>query len=103
MLGLSSVCSSEELQLNLSSEITKEKKELEKIKYYLLNGEERLASLYLSKLSYTQSALRPTIYRYLAIVSFIQENFEKTYEYLSLKELQEIPEFGKICLLKTLT
>jgi hypothetical protein len=103
MLGLSSVCSSEELQLNISSEITKEKKELEKSKYYLLNGEHRLASLYLSKLSYTHSVLRPTIYRYLAVLSFIEENFEKTYEYLSLKELQEIPEFGKICLLKTLT
>ncbi len=93
----------EEIQLNFSSEMRKEKKELEKIKYYLLNGELRLASVFLSNLSYTQSELRPTIYRYLAILSFIQEDFEKTYEYLSLKELQEIPEFGKICLLKTLT
>jgi tetratricopeptide (TPR) repeat protein len=95
--------SDEELDFYSSRDMREEKKKLKKIKYYLLNGELRLASEYLSKLSHSQSPLRPTIYRYLAILSFIEGNYEKTDEYLSIKELQNIPEFGKICLLKTLT
>jgi len=93
----------DELEGGLSSEFTKERKELEKIKYYLLNGEARLARAYLSKLQYIQSEMRPIVNRYLAILSFIEGDFQKSYEYLSLKELQKIPEFGKICVLKTLT
>lgn len=93
------------LELNkvLFSELDAQNQELKKVKYYLMNGEIRLASVFLSKLSYTQTKLRPIIYRYLAILSFIQSDFKKTHHYLSLPELQNIPQFGKICVLKVLT
>jgi hypothetical protein len=63
----------------------------------------RLARLYLSKIARTQGRLKPIIFRYLALLSFVDSDFEKTYEYLSIPELQRIPNFGKICILKTLS
>lgn len=92
-----------ELNRVLFSELDTQNQELKKVKYYLINGETRLASVYLFKLSYTQTKLRPIIFRYLAILSFIQSDFHKTHQYLSLPELQNIPHFGKICVLKVLT
>lgn len=93
----------EELNRVLFSDIKNQNNDLKKVKYYLINGKIRLAKIYLSKLAYTQTKLRPIIYRYLAILSFMEGDFQKSYEQLSLKELQKIPQFGKICLLKTLS
>ena len=77
--------------------------DLKKIKYLILNGQTRLAKNLLTNISFTDSKLRSTINRYLAILSFIDEDYQQTYDYLSIKELQNFPEFGKICVLKTLT
>lgn len=92
----------ESLNRVLFSELKIQNNDLKKVKYYLINGETRLAAVYLSKLAYTQTKLRPIIYRYLAILSFIQGDYHKTYSYLKFPELQNIPHYGKICLLKTL-
>lgn len=87
----------------LFSDLTLQHQELKKVKYYFLNGEIRLAKVYLTKLSYTQTKLRPIIHHYLAILAFIESDFSKTYNHLSLPELQEVPNFGKICLLQILS
>jgi tetratricopeptide (TPR) repeat protein len=93
----------EELNLVLFSDMKEQSDDLKKVKYYLINGEIRLAKIYLSKLTYQQTKLRPVIYRYLAILNFMTSDFEKTYEYLSLPELQNLPHYAKICTLKVLS
>lgn len=98
-----SIYETEELNRVLFSDMKSQNNDLKKVKYYLINGEIRLAKVYLAKLAYTQTKLRPIIYRYLAILSFMEGDFQKTYTHLSLPELQNIPQFGKICLLKTLS
>lgn len=92
-----------ELNKILFTEIKNQAEELKKVKFYLLNGELRLAKIYLGKLSYTQTKLRPIIHRYLALIAFIEGRFQNAHEYLSLPELQNIPHYGKICVLKVLT
>jgi hypothetical protein len=77
--------------------------DLKKVKYYLINGEIRLAKIYLSKLTYVQTKLKPVIHRYLAILNFMTSDFEKTYFYLSQPELQNLPHYAKICTLKVLS
>lgn len=93
----------EELNRVLFSELKNQDKDLKKVKYFLINGEFRLASVHLSKLSYTHTKLRPVINRYLAILAFIQGDYAKTHDFLSLPELQTIPHFAKICVLKVLS
>jgi hypothetical protein len=93
----------EELNITLFSEMASQNYELKKVKYYLIQGDTRLATSFLKKLTYSQTKLRPVIYRYLAILSFIEGKFEKTNEYLQLPELRNIPHYGKICVLKVVT
>jgi tetratricopeptide (TPR) repeat protein len=93
----------DELNRVLFSDMKNQNDSLKKIKYYLLNGDIRLAKLHLGKLAYTKTKLKPVIHRYLAILTFIEGDFEKTYNYLTLPALQNIPHFGKICVLKVLS
>src|SRR5690606_18902836 len=72
----------EELNRVLFSELKNETRELKKVKYYLINGEIRLAKIYLANLAYKRSKLKPVINRYLAIMSFMEGQYEKTYAYL---------------------
>ena len=92
----------EELNRVLFSDLQEQNADLKKVKFYLLNGETRLAQVHLRKLAYTQTKLKPIIYRYLGILSFIEGQFQKSYEYLSAKELQFLPHYSKICTLKVL-
>ena len=92
----------EELNRIMFSEIQEQNADLKKVKYYLLNGETGLAQVHLSKLAYTQTKLRPIIYRYLGMLAFIEGKFDKSYEYLGSKELQASGHFSKICTLKVL-
>jgi tetratricopeptide (TPR) repeat protein len=92
----------EELNRVLFSDLQEQNADLKKVKYYLLNGETRLAQVHLRKLAYTQTKLKPIIYRYLGILSFIEGKFQKSHEYLSLKELQFMPHYSKVCTLKVL-
>lgn len=85
------------------SDVEIQRSELKKVKYYLLNGETRLARAILFKLSYVQTKLRPVILRYLAILSFTENDFGKTYDYLSEPSMLSIQHFPKICALRTLS
>lgn len=93
----------EELNRVLFSELKNQNRELKRIKYYIINGEIGLAKIYLSRIAYTQTKLKPIVYRYLATLHFIESDFQKTYEYLSAPELQGIPHYAKICVLKVLS
>lgn len=92
----------EELNRVLFSDLEEQHADLKKVKYYLLNGETRLAQVHLKKLAYTQTKLKPIIYRYLGILAFIEGKFEKSHEFLDQKSLQSMPHYGKICTLKVL-
>lgn len=92
----------EDLNRVLFSENRKQNNDLKKVKYYLINGEIRMARAHLLKLTYTQTKLKPIIHRYLAILHFIDGEFAKSYHYLTLPELQNIPQYSKICTLKVL-
>lgn len=92
-----------ELNKVLFSDTHEQYEELKKVKFYLVNGETRLAKMYLSKLSYTKTRFRPIIYRYLGMLSFIDGEYEKAHEALSRPEVSQIPHYSKICALKVLT
>ena len=91
-----------EIEQALYKEINREHKDLKKAKYFLLNGKTQEAQLHLSKLAYSHTKLRPIIYRYLGVLSFIQGQYEKSQIYLSLPELNKYPELAKICTMQVL-
>lgn len=93
----------EEMNRVLFSEIRTQNEDLKKVKYYLMNGDIRLARVHLSKLTYSDTKLKPIVNRYQAVLAFIDNDFKKTYQYLDLPELQSIPHFAKICVLKVLS
>lgn len=92
-----------ELNRVLFSEMQEQNDSLKKVKYYLLNGETRMAQVYLFKLGNSQGKLKPIVHRYLGMLSFIEGKFQKAYEFLSLPALQSLPHYSKICTLKVLT
>jgi len=79
-----------------------EQKELKKVKYYLIQGETRLARLHLSKMASSKGRLSPVIHRYLAMLEFIEGRYEESMRMLDSPLLQDIPHFSKICSLKVL-
>ncbi len=92
----------QELNKILFSDMAAQNQDLKRIKYFLVNGETNLAKMHLSKIAFTQTKLKPIVYRYLGILNFMENDFNKSLEYLSLKELQQIPNYQKICTLKLL-
>ena len=97
-----SITDAKELNRILFSEMQQQNADIKKVKYYLLNGETRLAQVHLTKLAYAQTKLKPIIFRYLGMLTFIEGRFQKSLEYLSSKELQSPNHFSKICTLKVL-
>lgn len=87
----------EEMNRVLFSENRLYKEELKKVKYYLMNGELALAKVYLQKLTFGQSKLKPIAYRYLGMISFIEQDYQKSIKYLSYGELKNPPHFAKVC------
>jgi tetratricopeptide (TPR) repeat protein len=87
----------EELNQVLFSESRQYKEELKKIKYYLINGELELAKVYLQKLTFGQSKLKPIAFRYLGMIAFIEKDYQKSIKFLTYGELKNPPHFGKIC------
>jgi tetratricopeptide (TPR) repeat protein len=90
----------EELNRFHFSESKKINSNLKRVKYYLVNGEIKLASVYLSKMAHENTKLRPVIYRYLAVLAFIEGNFKRSYDVLKGPELSSSAHFSKVCLLR---
>jgi tetratricopeptide (TPR) repeat protein len=86
----------------LFSDIKTQDTGLKKVKYLLINGETRLARVYLSQLSATNTKLAPLFFRYLGVMAFIEGDFHNSLLWLSKPELQSMPHYSKICILKTL-
>jgi hypothetical protein len=84
------------------SEFKQHGEELKKVKYYLLNGEIRLARVFLSKLTYAKTKLRPVVNRYQAILNFIEGNYDESYDLLRTKEMDSAPHYSKVCTLRVL-
>ncbi len=94
---LDSLFTPEELNRVLFSENRLYKEELKKVKYYLINGELSVAKVYLQKLTYGQSKLKPIAYRYLGMIAFIEQDYQKSIKFLTYGELKNPPHFAKIC------
>lgn len=77
--------------------------ELQRAKYYLVNGELRLAAVFLEKLVYVNTKLKPVILRYLVMLNFIDGDYRKALNYMKGRELNSPPHFAKICTLRTIT
>lgn len=97
-----SVFDVQELNKVLFSELKEQDTDLKRVKYYLINGEIRMARAYLNRLAYTRTKLKPIIYRYLGMLHFIEGDFEKSYFNLSKPELRSLPHYSKICVLKVI-
>ncbi len=87
----------------VTSEVKAQLKDLRRVKFYLVNGDLRRARAHLVRLSGHQSKLRSVAFRYLALLAFAESDFERALAYLSEPELQQIPQFGRICVLKVLS
>lgn len=91
------VFTQEELNKVFFSETRQYKEELKKVKYYLMNGELKLAKVYLQKLTFGRSRLRPIANRYLGMIAFIEQDYAKSIRYLTTGELKNSPYYAKIC------
>ena len=94
--------SEEALFKAMLSEFSKQKIELKKVKYYLINGEVRLAKMYLRQMLLTEPKLRPLGYRYLAMIEFILGNYTQSLAELKRPELDKFGVYGKVCVLRVL-
>ena len=83
-------------------DLREENSELKKIKYFLLNGETRLAKTYLSNIISSKTKIAPIAHRYLSILQFIDGEYENSYKTLSHLSLLNEPNYSKICVLKVL-
>lgn len=90
-----------EMNRVMFSELQEQNEDLKRVKYFLLNGETRLAQVHLTKLAYTKTKLRPVVYRYLGIMNFIEGKFQRSLDFLSKKDLDG-SQYRKICALKIL-
>lgn len=83
-------------------DLKEDNNELKKIKFYLINGEIRLAQTYLSKIISSSSKLRPVAFRYLALLQFISGEYEKSYKTLLHPSLSNAKIYSKVCVLKVI-
>ncbi len=70
-----------EMNRVMFSELQEQNEDLKRVKYFLLNGETRLAQVHLTKLAYTKTKLRPVVYRYLGIINFIVGKFQRSVDF----------------------
>jgi hypothetical protein len=92
----------EEENQTLMKDLNNVKKELKKIKYHLINGNTKMAGLFIDKLIFENSSLKPVIYRYLANILFINGNYAQSLSFLDSIELTKSPHYAKICFLKVM-
>lgn len=72
------------------------------IKYHIINGNLQKAKLMLLQSKYTEDFSKVIQMRYLAIIHFIQGEYEQSLSYLTKKEMYNIEFTKNICLLRTL-
>ncbi len=92
-----SIFAQEDLNKVLFSESRLYQEELKKVKNFLLQGELDLAKVYLQKLTFGQSKLKPIAHRYLGLIAFIERDYQKSIKYLTIGELRNQPHYARIC------
>lgn len=92
------ILTQEELNRVLFSESRLYKEELKKVKYFLINGELNLAKVFLQKLTDGQPKLRPVAHRYLGMIAFIEQDYQKSLGYLTRGELRNPPHYKRVCI-----
>ncbi len=102
LLPLMGAGSEDEVFKAMMNEFTLQKAELRKVKYYLINGEVRLAKMYLRQLMLTEPKLKPLAYRYMAMIEFIMGNYEDSLKELKRPELTQFQNYDKVCVLRIL-
>ena len=72
------------------------------IKYQIINGNLEKAKVLLLQAKYTDDFSKSIQFRYLGIIHFIEGNYKSSQEFLTKKEMYQIQNTSKICLLRTL-
>jgi hypothetical protein len=86
----------------ISQETMKLSKFLAQTKKHIINGKYEAAKNMLINANYTKNFTRAIQYRYLALINFIEGNYNKSLEFINKKDLQTLQAQEKICILKTL-
>lgn len=79
-----------------------EEKIIEKVKYYLTNGEARLARAYLTKLSFAEKKNKSVVDYYRAIFLFNENKTKESLALLNTDEFKDEKKLAEVCYLKTL-
>lgn len=96
------VYSFKELNQTLFNDSQIQSQELKKVKYFLINGQMGPAKVILNKIALTPTKLKPVALRYMGLLSFLEGDHLKAYDYLARPEINKIPQFAKICVVKVL-
>lgn len=91
------------LEAELQNEAFERGSDLESLlraKYRLINGDLKMTKFYLNRIDDKKGKLAPIKIRYLALISFIEGNFEQSLEYLKNNRLNDNFNYPKVCLLK---
>lgn len=102
LIPLSNGESEEALFKAMMSEFTTQKEDLKRVKYYLINGEVRMAKMYLRQMMLTEPRLRPLGYRFLGMLEFILGNYQESLKELKRPELNKFGNYQKVCVLRIL-
>lgn len=102
LIPLATGQSEQDLFKAMMSEFTTQKEDLRQVKYYLINGEVRMAKMYLRQMMLTEPKLRPLGYRYLAMIEFMLGNYKDSLKELKRPELNKFGHFEKVCVLRVL-
>lgn len=89
--------------LNWSTNQFNAQSRLKEIKYHIINGNLDLAKIMLSQTTLSINFTKQIQYRYLALVHFIEGNYELVIKALEPKEMQDFTTQAKFCLLKVLS
>jgi tetratricopeptide (TPR) repeat protein len=102
LIPLNTIESEDALFKAMMSEFTSQKKDLRRVKFYLINGEVRMAKMHLRQMMLTEPRLRPLGYRYLATIEFILGNYQDSLKELKRPELSALGNYRKVCVLRIL-
>ena len=97
-------------QQNVQSQILNRKvrhnnkvnQKLAQIKFYMINGNLEKAKLMLLQNETTDKYAKVVIFRYLAIINFIQGKYSKSLSYLNKKEMMNFSYSKNLCLMRSL-
>ncbi|MDP7320896.1 MAG: hypothetical protein QF441_09825 [Bacteriovoracaceae bacterium] len=76
---------------------------LEEIKYHIITGNFDIAKVMLKEAKLTENFSKPIQYRYLALIHFVEGQYQKTLSILNSPTMKNFEHLEKVCLLKVLS